>query len=69
VLNEIAAMPPEIPTCAETFRVLDEYVDRMAAGEPVETLMPAVKYHLDMCPACGEQFELLRDIIIEELRQ
>lgn len=69
ILNEIASMPSEIPSCEETFRVLDEYVDRLAAGDPVASLMPAVRYHLEICPSCGVEFELLRDIIVAELPQ
>lgn len=66
LLRQIEAVPAEMLSCADTYAVLDEYVDRLAQGQPVESLLPAVKYHLDICGACGVQFELLRDIILGE---
>ena len=63
LLRQIDEMPSEVLSCEETYRVLDEYVDRLVNGEPVERMMPDVKYHLDMCANCGKQFEVLCDIL------
>ena len=63
LLRQIDEMPSEVLSCEETFRVLDEYVERLINGEPVERMMPDVKYHLDMCVNCGKQFEVLCDVL------
>lgn len=64
LLRQIAALPEEMLSCADTYALLDEYVDRLAQGEPVDTLLPAVKYHLEICGNCGVEFEMLRAIIL-----
>ncbi len=48
--------------CSELFARIPEYVDREVAGEPVAQQMPAVKYHLEHCRVCGEEYETLRDL-------
>ena len=63
LLKQIDETPSEVLSCEETYRVLDEYVDRLVNGEPVDKMMSDVKYHLDMCVNCGKQFEILCDII------
>jgi hypothetical protein len=50
-------------SCAETFALLDEYVELVAGGEDVELLMPLVKKHVEHCPDCGPRFEILLDIL------
>ena len=62
LLQQINEMPPLL-SCADTFNVLDEYVERLVNGEPVEELMPAVKYHLEICVPCEQQFDLLRRVL------
>ncbi len=48
--------------CSEFFEQLSEYVDREIAGEPMAQRMPEVKYHLEHCRVCGEEYETLRDL-------
>jgi hypothetical protein len=48
--------------CSEFFELLAEYVDREIAGEEVERRLPEVKYHLEHCGVCGEEYETLRDL-------
>ena len=50
-------------SCAETFDLLDEYVELVADGQNAALLMPLVKKHLDHCPDCGPRFEILLDIL------
>ena len=50
-------------SCEETFDLLDEYVELVAADEDVEALMPLVKKHVDHCPDCGPRYEILLDIL------
>ena len=67
LLQQINEIPSEMLSCADTYRVLDEYVDRLASGEPVERFMPAVKYHLEICFPCGQEFEILRKALAATL--
>ncbi len=50
-------------SCAETFDLLDEYVEMVVAEEDVQALMPLVKKHIDHCPDCGPRYEILLDIL------
>jgi hypothetical protein len=49
---------PEVG-CDECFDQLDRYVELEVAGEPARELMPALRAHLDGCPACAEEHESL----------
>lgn len=53
-------------TCAETFALLDEYVELVASNEEAAKLMPLVEKHLAACPGCYEEYEILHDIITTE---
>lgn len=48
--------------CSEFFDLVSQYVDREIAGEPVADQMPQVKYHLEHCRVCGEEYTALRDL-------
>lgn len=51
-------------SCAETFALLDEYVELALRNDlEAETLMPLVRHHLDMCPECYERYEALMYIL------
>lgn len=50
-------------SCAETFDLLDEYVDLVVDNKGAELLMPIVKRHLDHCPGCQDQYEILLNIL------
>ncbi len=50
-------------SCEEAFALLDEYVELVANDDEAKKLMPMVKNHLDMCPDCRDEFEILLDIL------
>jgi hypothetical protein len=50
---------PEVG-CDECFDQIDGYVELELAGEPARELMPALRAHIDGCPACAEEHESLR---------
>lgn len=50
-------------SCAEAFALLDEYVELVADDDEAKQLMPMVKTHLDMCPDCRDEFEILLEIL------
>lgn len=53
---------PEVG-CDECFDHLDRYAELAAAGRDPAAAMPAMRAHLDGCPACREEFESLRDLL------
>ncbi len=48
--------------CSQFFDLVSQYVDREIAGDPVAYEMPQVKYHLEHCRVCGEEYAVLRDL-------
>ena len=50
-------------SCAESYALLDEYVELAVSDEDVENLMPLVKAHLEACPDCKLEFEILRKVL------
>ncbi len=50
-------------SCEEAFDLLDEYVELVADDKEARQLMPLVKNHIDMCPDCRDQFEILLHIL------
>jgi hypothetical protein len=56
---------PEL-TCEECFEELDRYVELTVAGEGADARVPGMRAHLDGCPACGEDFASLRDLVTRQ---
>ena len=49
---------PEV-TCDECFDLLDRYVELELAEPDADALVPGMQAHLDGCPACREEHDLL----------
>lgn len=54
---------PEL-SCEECFAQLDLYTELALAGEPVDELVPGMRAHLEGCPACAEDFDALRNLLL-----
>ena len=50
-------------SCEECFELLDVYVDHEVAGEDAAARFPAMRAHLEGCPACAEDHASLRDLV------
>lgn len=50
-------------SCADSYALLDEYADLIVDDQEAELLMPLVKAHIDACPDCHQEFEVLLDIL------
>jgi hypothetical protein len=50
-------------SCAETFDLLDEYVELVVNNQEAELLLPIVKRHIDLCPGCHDKYEILLNIL------
>lgn len=53
-------------SCQETFDLLDQYVELVRGREQADLLMPLVKKHLDNCPGCHEEYDVLIRILEAE---
>ena len=54
---------PEV-SCEECFERLDEYVELELAGEDADGRVPGMSAHLEGCPACREDHESLRELVL-----
>jgi hypothetical protein len=53
-------------TCDECFERLDEYVELELQGKDADEHIPGMRNHLDGCPACHEDHESLRALVVQE---
>ena len=58
-LGALATRDQHEISCDEVFVVLDQFTEAVHRGENVLLLMPLVRQHLDVCPACREEYETL----------
>jgi hypothetical protein len=56
---------PEIG-CEACFEQLDRYVELELAGADADTAIPGLRAHLEGCPACREEHESLRALVVTE---
>ena len=53
-------------SCAEVHELIDQFAELELAGADVQHLMPLVQKHLDLCPDCHEEHEVLVDALAYE---
>jgi anti-sigma factor RsiW len=53
---------PEL-TCEQCFGLLDVYVEAELRGEDADVMVPAMRSHLEGCPACAEEHQSLRALV------
>jgi predicted anti-sigma-YlaC factor YlaD len=58
---------PEIG-CDKCFAELDHYVELELAGADADDAVPGLREHLTGCPACREEYESLRALVLSEAR-
>lgn len=46
-------------SCDEVHEILDQFTELKMRGDNVKQLMPLVQRHLDLCPDCREEHEIL----------
>jgi hypothetical protein len=56
-------------SCEEVFMVLDQFAEAVQRGENVLIFMPLIRQHLDICPACREEYETLLAMLQPPLDQ
>jgi hypothetical protein len=58
---------PEL-TCEECFVEIDRYVELELTDGDADAAVPAMRAHLEGCPACGEEHESLLALVAGEGR-
>jgi hypothetical protein len=55
-------------TCPECLDELDKYTQNILDGQPIDGVLERVREHLEACPCCNGQFEMVLDTLkaIEE---
>lgn len=56
---------PEI-LCDECFALLDVYVDAELGHADSNATVPGMRAHLEGCPACSEEYESLRALVLQD---
>jgi hypothetical protein len=56
-LERFLATDPDDAGCAETFELIDVYVELILRGESAVSRLPRVAVHLRSCHPCAEDFE------------
>jgi hypothetical protein len=56
---------PEL-TCEQCFDQLDRYVELEFGGSDADTAIPGMRAHLEGCPACAEDRDSLRELLLSE---
>jgi len=52
--------------CDECFDLLDRYVELELAGQDADARIPGLATHLRGCPACREEHESLRALLVDD---
>jgi hypothetical protein len=50
-------------TCPECLDELDKYTQRVLDGAPIDGVLVSVREHLETCPCCTGQFNLVLDTL------
>jgi len=56
---------PEL-TCEQCFDRLDHYVELELGGSDADAAVPGMRAHLGGCPACAEDRDSLRELLLSE---
>ena len=59
---------PEL-TCEQCFEQLDRYVELELAGSDADGAIPGMHAHLEGCPACAEDRDSLRELLLSDARR
>ena len=59
LINKLAITEEYEISCDDVHEILDQFTELEMRGEDVPILMPLVQKHLDLCPDCGEEHEVL----------
>ena len=59
LINKLAITEEREISCDDVHEILDQFAELEMRGEDVAQLLPLVQKHLDLCPDCQEEHEVL----------
>jgi hypothetical protein len=59
LIHKLAVTEERELSCDDVHKILDQFTEMELRGEDVALLMPLVQRHLDLCPDCREEHEVL----------
>lgn len=59
MMNSVKSTRDKELTCGLCYDELDLFIELKLLGKNAEEAMPLVKEHLDRCPPCREEYEVL----------
>jgi hypothetical protein len=65
LLQNVADTEDEEISCAECLDLVPQYVDLEVAGQIGDRTLPRLQQHLRLCDVCREEYEVLRDLILD----
>lgn len=63
MMNAVKATRDQEMDCGHCHDELDRFIELKISGKKAEEAMPLVKEHLDLCPACREEYEVLLEAL------
>jgi hypothetical protein len=66
VLARLTGPPGPELTCEQCFDHLDRYVELELGGTDADAAIPGMRAHLEGCPACAEDRDSLRALLLSE---
>jgi len=62
-LRVLETVDTEEITCDELYGKLDQYVELEVDKKDAARIMPLMREHLDVCPECCEEYEVLLHVV------
>jgi hypothetical protein len=66
LLSRLIGPPGPELTCEQCFDHLDRYVELELGGSDPDAAIPGMSAHLEGCPACAEDRDSLRELLLSE---
>ena len=63
IMHRLQKTHDEELSCDEVFALVDEYAEANQRGEDVAGLKLLIRYHLDMCRECDEEYQALLRVL------
>ena len=63
MMNSVKSTRDQELTCGHCYDELDHFIEIKLSGKNAEEAMPLVIEHLDRCPACREEYEVLLEAL------
>jgi len=63
MINSIQSTRDEELSCGHCYDELDRFIEMKLEGKNVAEAMPLVEAHLNICPACREEYEALLEAL------